>query len=300
MDTVHQPVLTQEILDMLLESFDKKQDFIFIDGTTGEGGHSEIFFREFPQSKGILLDRDRNIIEIAKKRLAPYHKQILFFENCNFSKLKLPNEIKVNFILVDLGISSYHYKTSQRGFGFQKEEDLDMRLESENQNLTAKKIINNYTPKKLLNIFYEYGDESWSKKIVETIINYRKKNPIQTTYQLSDLICRTIPKKFWKKKFHPATKIFQALRIEVNQELQHIQKGVPHLFDNLSSNGLLFAISFHSLEDRIIKQYFKKLRQQYKLLTKKPIKPQEQEKINNPACRSAKLRVIKKMVKKLT
>ena len=297
MNIIHQPVLTQEILNIILQFFAKNQAVLFIDGTTGEGGHSEFFFKEFSQSKGILLDRDKNMLEIAKKRLHSYQKQILYFQNSNFAKLKLSTGIKANFILADLGISSYHYKISQRGFGFQKEEELDMRLESENQNLTAQRIINFYPPHKLLHIFYEYGEESWSKKIVETIITHRKKNPIQSTFQLADLICRTIPKKFWKKNFHPATKIFQALRIEVNQELQHIQEGIPHLFEHLLENGLLFVISFHSLEDRIIKKYFKKLEQQYKLLTKKPIKPQKQEKINNPASRSAKLRVITKIKK---
>ena len=294
MDIVHKPVLKDEILNLSLKFFQKDDFFTFLDATAGQGGHSEFLLENFKKSEAILLDRDLQTIKTVQERLNVYDKRVLGIYHSNFSNFIFSK--KPNLILADLGISSYHYQISKRGFSFQKEEFLDMRLEPQ-ITLNASDILHTYSKEKLIKIFYEYGEETWSKKIVEELIKFRKREKIDTTTKLAYFISNIIPKKFWKKNIHPATKVFQALRIEVNQELEHIKKGIVHLFENLEDNGLLFVISFHSLEDRIIKTYFKTLNLNYQLITKKPIQPSESEKWENKSARSAKLRVVRKTKK---
>ncbi|MCX7997559.1 MAG: 16S rRNA (cytosine(1402)-N(4))-methyltransferase RsmH [Leptospiraceae bacterium] len=294
MEFEHIPVLCKEVLEFF--SRVQVETPIFLDGTVGEGGHSLAILQTFPNSKIIAIDRDEEMLERAKQRLKDFSERVSFL-HLNFSEfteehLKELGFSNLNGILLDFGISTYHIKSSQRGFSFQREEILDMRL-SENS-IPAIQILNTYTEQELEKIFLEYGEEHWSKKIAQKIVEARKHKKIETTTELNQIVENAIPRRFWPPKVHPAFRIYQALRIESNSELAHIQRGLSNLPSLLASGGLLVAISFHSLEDRIAKQTLKQLAEtkRFCILTKKPIQPQEDEVQKNPASRSAKLRAI--------
>ncbi|MDX1960719.1 MAG: 16S rRNA (cytosine(1402)-N(4))-methyltransferase RsmH [Leptospiraceae bacterium] len=294
---IHIPVLVEEIL----EQFHKigKEEILFLDGTAGEGGHSEKILVEFPKSKLILLDRDPIMLERAMTRLEQFKNRIIPL-NKNFSEFSIddipPNAQTIDGILLDLGISTYHIKSSERGFSFQENSVLDMRLNGEGD-LDARKVVNKYPKEKLLKIFLEYGEENWSKKIVEVLVSERRRKRIETTQDLNKIVEMSIPRKFWPEKVHPAFRIFQAIRIEVNQELKHIEVGLNNLKNFLSKNGIFAVISFHSLEDRIVKNIWKELSKtnEFQILTPKPIAASETEIAKNLASRSAKLRVLQKL-----
>lgn len=293
---IHIPILKEKIGEYFSQiSSDKK---VILDGTAGEGGHSEYFLETFPESRVILVDRDETMLERAIQRLEPYssriHPVLKNFSELNEADLKIEGSDGPDGILLDFGISTYHLKSSGRGFSFQSEEELDMRLDS--SSLSAFTILNKYKAEQLLDIFRKYGEEKWSTKIVPKIIEERRKNPIRTTMELAKLIERVIPRKFWPAKVHPSFRIFQALRIESNGELKHIEKAIPNLWNHLSPGGVFACLSFHSLEDRIVKNHFRDLAREDLgiLMTKKPISPEESEIDFNPASRSAKLRAIQK------
>lgn len=290
----HLPVLLNEVLDFF--SSLKGDNLVFLDGTVGEGGHSLAILEKFPNSQLIALDRDLEILERSKKRLSPFRERVFFF-NKNFSEfskedLSYLGFASLNGILLDFGISTYHIQSSKRGFSFQREENLDMRLSQDS--IPVSNILNTYSEKDLERIFLEYGEENWSRKIAQKIVEFRKQKKIQTTTELNRIVEETIPRKFWPPRVHPAFRIYQALRIESNSELEHIQKAFLSLPFLLSQNGILVAISFHSLEDRIVKQSTKQLAKtnRFVILTKKPIQPQDFEIKQNPASRSARLRAI--------
>jgi 16S rRNA (cytosine1402-N4)-methyltransferase len=294
----HIPVLPKEILDYFHE-IGTKENLFFLDGTAGEGGHSELILKEFANAKLILNDRDSIMLARASNRLANFSERIFPLEG-NFSEIteddiisKIGNN-KIDGILLDLGISTFHLIGSERGFSFKNEEYLDMRLD-ESTKLTAFEVLNKYKAEKLSQIFREYGEENWTKKIVEKILLVRKKNPIRTTVDLAKLVESVIPRKFWPDRTHPSFRVFQAIRIEVNNELGHIRKGLESLGNLLNPGGILCVISFHSLEDRIVKQVFKERDStgMFEILTKKPIVPSDEEIKANPSSRSAKLRVLK-------
>ncbi|HMY67631.1 MAG TPA: 16S rRNA (cytosine(1402)-N(4))-methyltransferase RsmH [Leptospiraceae bacterium] len=266
----------------------------FWDGTAGEGGHSLLIQKEFQNAEILLTDRDPVMLERARLRLREYADRCRFV-NINFSDYTPEYSEKFDCILLDLGISMYHLKGSERGFSFQGEEELNMNLDGEYDE-TAADILNRYRKEELEKIIKEFGEESWASKIAETIVTERKKKKFSTNADLADLIYRTIPRKFHSKGIHPATKTFQALRIHVNRELEHIEKAVLKMPEYLKENGILTVISFHSLEDRIIKQKFKEQEKlgHYKIITKKPVTPSDAELKENPASRSAKMRVLKK------
>ena len=294
----HIPVLPKEILEYF-HLIENQTNPVFLDGTAGERGHSELILKEFPSAKLILNDRDSIMLTRASERLKNFSGRFFPLEG-NFSDVsttEIEERIgfpKVDGILLDLGISTFHLTSSERGFSFKNEEYLDMRLD-ENGKLTAFEVLNKYKAEKLSQIFREYGEENWTKKIVEKILLVRKKNPIRTTLDLAKLVESVIPRKFWPDKTHPSFRVFQAVRIEVNNELGHIKSGIENLSSLLNSGGILCVISFHSLEDRIVKQVFKeKMRDGlFSILTKKPITPTEEEIKVNPSSRSAKLRVLK-------
>jgi 16S rRNA (cytosine1402-N4)-methyltransferase len=295
-DPIHIPILKDEIINFFR---DTPQTY-FLDGTAGEGGHSKAILETFHSSKLVTLDRDPIMLERALLRNKSFGDRVIGL-NVNFSEFSLtsvPLEFQTGFdcILLDFGISMYHLKKSGRGFSFMGEEFLDMRLTPDSDK-TAQNILNFYKEEKLLKLFLEYGEENWSKKIVEGIVTKRRKHPFKTTKELASLIEAIIPRKFWPPKAHPAFRIFQALRIEVNDELNHIEKGLVNLVPLLKENGIICCISFHSLEDRIVKTVFKQLgiNKELEILTKKPILPSEIEILNNPAARSAKLRVARKI-----
>lgn len=290
----HIPVLLREVLEFF-ENI-KIESPIFLDGTVGEGGHSLAILEKFPNSKLIALDRDLEMLERAKKRLFSFSGRV-FFLHKNFSEFEKEDLLNLGFselngVLLDFGISTYHIQSSKRGFSFQREENLDMRL-SENS-IPVSNILNTYSEKDLEKIFLEYGEENWSRKIAQKIVEFRKQKKIQTTTELNRIVEEAIPRKFWPPKVHPAFRIYQALRIESNSELAHIEKAFLSLPFLLSKNGVLLAISFHSLEDRIAKQGIKQLAKtnRFVILTKKPIQPQDIEIKQNPASRSARLRAV--------
>lgn len=300
LEPVHYSVQGKDILRIFTENFQKDDPVLFLDGTAGEGGHSLLFLKEFPNSKVILCDRDPVMLSRALSRLAEFKERVTAIET-NFSEIDLAllNVHGIDgapqAILLDLGISTFHLFHSKRGFSFREAEPLDMRLSPE-EGLSAEDVINTYSKDRLMNIFYTYGEERWSKKIAEVIVERRKQNSIATASELADLISKIIPRKFWPPGRHPATRIFQALRIEVNQELAHIEKGLGSLLNLLRLGGVMQVISFHSLEDRIVKNSLRDYAKQngFQLLTKKPILPSEEEAEENPASRSAKLRAFRK------
>lgn len=300
LEPVHYSVLYREILSFFLSALDKDQEWLFLDGTAGEGGHSLLLLEQFPNSKLILLDRDSVMLSRAKTRISKYSSRVIPIE-ANFSDVD-PDFLREygidslpNGILLDLGISTFHLLHAGRGFSFRENEPLDMRLSSSG-GISAEDVVNTYPEKALSKIFYEYGEERWTKKIVEAILERRRHSRIGYSGDLAQLVSRVIPRKFWPPGRHPATRVFQALRIEVNQELLHIEVGVKKLLESLAPGGLFQVISFHSLEDRIVKNLFRDYARsgQAKLLTKKPVLPGEEETKENPASRSAKLRVILK------
>jgi len=296
LEIVHIPILTKEIINF----FNTTEKNLFLDGTAGEGGHTFEILTGFPNSKLILLDRDPLLLERAKLRNIDYIDRI-FPYNINFSDFSpehlLEKNIKgIDGILLDFGISMYHIKKSNRGFTFSGIEDLDMRL-SPDLTKKASDVLNYSKENELFRIFNDLGEENWSKKIANAVVNHRRKNPFKTNKDLATLVEQVIPKKFWPPKVHPAFRIFQALRIEVNDELIHIEKGINNLVSLLNKGGIICCISFHSLEDRIVKNLFKKHKEEkvVEILTKKPIIPNDDEILTNSASRSAKLRVAKKL-----
>ena len=284
---MHVPVLKKEVLEYL----NPKANENFVDCTVGEAGHAkEILERIKPNGKVLGIDADIKMIE----KISKQDRLILVCDN--YSNLKNIIEkhdfYPINGILIDLGMSSWHVDDSKKGFSFLKDEPLDMRYGS--NNLTAEMIVNEYNKEELENIFKNYGEERYAERIAENISLKRKVRPIKTTLELVEIIKQSIPSKFQRSRTNPATRVFQAIRIAVNDELHSIEKALPIAIEMLASGGRLAVISFHSLEDRIIKNFIKG-NKGLKILTKKPIAPSEEEIRANPRSRSAKLRVIKKI-----
>ncbi len=323
----HTPVLTKEVIQFLnLKSGEvcpHTKNFgmeVYIDGTLGGGGHAEALLRQSkilnpghvsslikrPKILLIGIDRDIEAIRMAKKRLKKYNDQIIFIHD-NFRNLKniLDNlEIdKVEGILLDLGVSSYQLDNLKRGFSFKDEKDtpLDMRMD-QGEKLTAYDIVNNYSQEDLKRIFFELGEEPFSRQIARAIVIRRQEKPISTANELLDVIRGATPPKYrHTRRVHFASKIFRALRMEVNQELEALREVLPQAIKRLKKNGRLVVISFHSLEDRIVKHFFREMKQEGKveILTKKPLTPTPKEILLNPRAGSAKMRAIEKTNVKL-
>jgi 16S rRNA (cytosine1402-N4)-methyltransferase len=308
-EIVHQSVLADKVLEFLNPG---KNDSLLIDSTLGEGGHSELFLKNYPNLNIIGVEADKEIMKIAVKRLEPFKKRFSAANtwfNDFYSNYEKYSKRRPDYILFDLGISSYHYKLSGRGFSFNKDEDLDMRL-SPDLPVSAKDIVNKYKENDLSNIFFTYGEERYSRRISKKIIEHRAESKINTTFELAEIIKKAVP--YTKSRIHPATRCFQALRIAVNRELENIKSAVKTAFNVLKINGRLAVISFHSLEDRIIKQFFKYMnkactcppewpickcggKKKLEILTKKPVVPEQSEIDRNKASRSSKLRVAEKL-----
>lgn len=292
---MHIPVMTKEVL----EALDPRPGENFIDVTYGMGGHTTAILEKGAQVLGI--EADEELFEIQNLKF----KNNLILVNENFTNLK--NVIEkcnlkpIHGILFDLGVSSWHLEKSGRGFSFKRNEPLDMRF-SKNTDLTAKKIINSWPEEKIEQILKELGEERFAKRIAQKILEKRKIKPIETTLQLVEIIRQAIPKKAqFTSKIHFATRTFQALRISVNEELENFKKTLPEALEMLAPQGKLSVISFHSLEDRIIKNFFKEREAtgEIKILTKKPVRPSRKEIEKNPRARSAKLRICQKEKKKI-
>lgn len=293
----HIPVLLKETIDFL----GPKPGGKFIDCTLGLGGHSRrILERISPDGELLALEVDEQVLTQSQKELSRF-KDKVFFINDNFRNLKnvaySHNFLKIDGILLDLGVSSTQLEDAARGFSFRKDGPLDMRM-SKKQEVKASDLVNNLKEEELARIFYEYGEERFSRVIAYRIVKEREKKLILRTLELAEIISKAIlPKVRFKMKIHPATRVFQALRIAVNDELENLKEVLPQAVELLNTGGRIVVISFHSLEDRIVKNYFKGQEKEGKLkiLTKKPVTPQEDEIKLNPRCRSAKLRAGEKI-----
>ena len=308
----HVTVLLHETIDML----DVKPDGIYVDATLGGAGHSEYLLSKLSE-KGHLyaFDQDQNAIDNAQKRLAPYiEKGMVTFIKDNFrhlqARLREAGVQEIDGICYDLGVSSPQLDQRERGFSYKKDAPLDMRM-NQDASLTAYEVVNNYDYHDLVRIFFKYGEDKFSKQIARKIEQAREVKPIETTTELAEIIKSAKPAKELKKKGHPAKQIFQAIRIEVNDELGAADESIQQAMEMLALDGRISVITFHSLEDRLTKQLFKEastvevpkglpfipddLKPKMELVSRKPILPSVEELEANNRSHSAKLRVARKI-----
>ncbi len=295
MEFLHYPVMHDEVLSLLTLPGDR--DSVLIDCTTGEGGHSKLFLEKYPRVSVIGLDRDSEIQKKAVERLKEYTTRFQPVNTWFNDYLSLRESESADAVLFDLGISIFHYEESERGFSFRKDEELDMRLDT-SQSLTAGTVVNEYREETLADVIYRYGEERYSRRIARAICEYREKKKIETSRELADIIWSSVPREYRYGRIHPATRTFQALRIEVNRELDRIEPALTEALRVLRKGGRVAVITFHSLEDRIVKWTFRDRAEKYgdiRILTKKPIVPTDMECDENPPSRSSKLRVVEKI-----
>lgn len=287
----------------------------YVDGTFGGGGHAmEIISRLNGNGRFIGIDQDQDAVENGRARLEPYKNKAQLVRD-NFSNIsqimKDLHIVSIDGILLDIGVSSYQLDTGERGFSYMHDAELDMRMDQRNP-MTAKRIVAEYSEKELARIIRDYGEERWAARIAQFIVQERNHMPIETTGQLVEVIKKAVPKGARKDGPHPAKRTFQALRIAVNNELGILEQSIQDMAELLSPKGRLCIITFHSLEDRIVKQTFHKLehpctcppefpvcvcgkKPSIRVITRKPITPSEEELEMNPRSRSAKLRIIEKL-----
>jgi len=313
MEFSHKSVLLDECIDGL----NIKSDGIYIDGTLGGGGHSSEILKKL-NVKGTLIgiDQDQEAIKVAGKRLSDIEsKAKLILVNTNFEDIKevcIDNYITgVDGILLDLGVSSFQLDESSRGFSYQHNAELDMRMDTRND-FSAVNVVNEYTESELIKVIRDYGEENWASRIAKFIVETRKVKSIDTTFELVEIIKAAIPSAARRDGPHPAKRTFQAIRIEVNGELRILKQAVEDCFEVLNRNGRLCVITFHSLEDRIVKDVISNLsrsctcpkeipicicggKAKAKKISKKPIIASEKELLENPRARSAKLRIAEKL-----
>ena len=309
MDIVHYSVLKEEVCEYLQPSSPNQ---LLIDGTMGEGGHSEMFLTRFSDLNVIGLDADKDIQKIAQKRLKPFGERVGFRHTWfndyfkNYTEDSAPDRI-----LLDLGISVFHYEKSGAGFSFSKDEKLDMRLNRE-EGLSAEDIVNDYNEKDLADLIYKYGEERLSRRIASAICRERSMARITSSLKLAEIIKSSVPSSYRYGRIHPATRTFQAIRIAVNSELNRLDDVIKDALNVLKIGGRLGIITFHSLEDRAVKIFFREMNKKcicppefpvckcggvqiVNLLTRKPVIPTEEEIKINPPSRSAKFRVVEKI-----
>ncbi|GBE06222.1 MAG TPA: 16S rRNA (cytosine(1402)-N(4))-methyltransferase RsmH [Nitrospirae bacterium] len=291
MEIVHVPVMLNEIVEALRV----KRSGIYVDGTVGLGGHAEGILRKAEGECTLIgMDRDEEALEIAGKRLKDYDVQLM---KDNFSNME--DAVKglgykeVDGILLDLGLSTLQLKAEGRGFSFLRDDPLDMRMDTA-QELTAANIVNEYPEKDLANVLWKYGEERFSRKIARAIVNARQRKTIKTCKELALIIEKAVKRR---GRIHPATRAFQTLRIEVNKELTLLSMALDAGINLLGPKGRLCVLSYHSLEDRIVKHSFKDMAKKgvLTIITKRPLTPQKEERDANPSSRSAKLRVAEKL-----
>ena len=306
----HYSVLLEETVDGL----NIKPDGIYVDGTLGGGGHAyEVCSRLNDKGRFIGIDQDEAAIEAASARLRDFGERVTIVRSnyCDMrSRLQELGIDKVDGIVLDLGVSSYQLDTAERGFSYRVDAPLDMRMDRR-QEMTARDIVNDYSEMDLFRIIRDYGEDKFAKNIAKHIVMEREKGPIETTGQLIEIIKRAIPMKFQKTAGHPAKRTFQAIRIELNKELEVLRENLDDMIDLLNKNGRICIITFHSLEDRIVKTIFKKAENpcicpshfpvcvcgnvpKGKVITKKPILPSDGELEENSRSKSAKLRVFER------
>lgn len=307
----HKSVLLEECI----EGLNIKPNGIYVDGTLGGAGHSYEICKKLNKD-GLLIgiDQDENAINASQEKLQDFNK-IVKIHRANFSEfesvLDLEDIKKVDGILLDLGVSSHQLDTAERGFSYMKDAPLDMRMDTRQIN-TAADIINKYNEAELINVIRTYGEERWASRIVRNIIAARQEMPIETTFQLVEIIKNSIPNRAMIKGGHPAKRTFQAIRIELNQELNVLKDTLNDMIDRLNNGGRLCIITFHSLEDRIVKRAFRdnqnpctcppdfpvcvcNKKSKGKIITRKPIIATEEELTSNSRSKSAKLRIFEKV-----
>jgi len=309
MSKQHESVLEREVI----QNLNLLGGSLIVDGTLGDGGHAELLLKNTTSVRVLGIDRDMRAIERAEKRLAPFRDRITLVHG-NFSDiktiLKKANVMNVGGLLLDLGVSSPQLDSPDRGFSFMRNGPLDMRMDS-SQKITAADLLVELSDERLVSIIREYGEERFSKRIVRAIRQAQKKSAVKTTLQLSNIIS-SVMHESQKTKIHPATRTFQALRIAVNGELEHIKKALRDSVGILQKSARVIVISFHSLEDRIVKNFFKNeergcvcppkipicscgYKQRLKIITRKPIMPTVDEVRRNSRASSAKLRVAERV-----
>lgn len=306
----HKSVLLEETI----EGLNIKPDGIYVDGTLGGGGHAyEVCCRLNDKGRFIGIDQDAAAIEAAGARLSDFGEKVTIIRSnyCNMkSELQKIGIDKVDGIVLDLGVSSYQLDTAERGFSYREDAPLDMRMDTR-QTLTARDIVNDYSEMDLFRIIRDYGEDKFAKNIAKHIVMEREKGSIETTGQLTEIIRQSIPMKFQKNAGHPAKRTFQAIRIECNKELEVLRDSLDDMIDMLNEAGRICIITFHSLEDRIVKGIFKKNENpctcpssfpvcvcgkvsKGRVVTKKPILPSEEELEWNSRSKSAKLRIFER------
>lgn len=307
MEFKHKSVLLNETIDGL----NIKLDGIYVDGTLGGGGHAYEVCRRLGEKGSIVgIDQDAAAIEAASARLKDFGEKVTIVRSnyCDMkSKLHELGIDKVDGIVLDLGVSSYQLDTAERGFSYREDAPLDMRMDTR-QKMTARDIVNDYTEADLYRVIRDYGEDKFAKNIAKHIVQARAVKPVETTAELSEIIRASIPMKFQKKSGHPAKRTFQAIRIELNRELDVLRDSLDDMIDLLNPGGRLCIITFHSLEDRIVKSAFRKnenpctcppdfpvcvcgKKSKGSIITKKPILPSEEELEYNSRSKSAKLRI---------
>ena len=302
------------MLNECIEALNIKPEGIYVDCTLGGGGHSEEIVKRLTTGRLIAIDQDEDALSAAKERLKPYSDKIEFVHS-NFSELKsILEELgikKTNGVLYDLGVSSYQLDNSERGFSYNSDAPLDMRMDRSN-GLTAYDVVNSYSEEELRRILFEYGEENNSYRIAHEIVERRNISPIKTTFELSDIVKSVAKKRDLYEGHHPAKRTFQAIRIEVNGELNVIAPSLEAAIDSLDTGGRIVVLTFHSLEDRAVKQIFARLEKgctcppsfpvcvcgkkpQITLVNKKPLAPSPQELLINRRSHSAKMRAAEKI-----
>ena len=311
MEFKHVSVLKNECI----EGLQIKSSGTYVDGTFGGGGHAmEVISRLNGNGRFIGIDQDQDAVENGRAKLEPYKEKAQLVRD-NFSNIisimKDLHIVAVDGILLDIGVSSYQLDTGERGFSYMHDAELDMRMDQRNP-MTAKRMIAEYSEKELANIIKDYGEERWATPIAQFIVTERKIKPIETTGELVEVIKKAVPKGARKDGPHPAKRTFQALRIAVNNELGILEQAIEDMAGLLAPGGRLCIITFHSLEDRIVKQTFHRLehpctcppefpvcvcgkKPSIRVITRKPILPSEEELEFNPRARSAKLRILEKL-----
>ena len=302
------------LLDETIESLNIKPNGIYVDGTLGGGGHSyEIAKRLTDGGRLIGIDQDEDAIRAAKERLSEFADRVTIVRDNYCNMPKVLDELgvsKVDGILLDIGVSSYQLDEAERGFTYKQDAPLDMRMD-QRQEMTAKDIVNGYSEEDLYRIIRDYGEDKFAKNIAKHIVQARQVKPVETTFELDEIIKAAIPMKFRATGGHPAKKTFQAIRIELNRELEVLDESIDAMTDLLNDNGRLCIITFHSLEDRIVKTRFRKnenpctcppdfpvcvcgKKPKGKVITRKPIVPDEEELEENKRAKSSKLRVFER------
>lgn len=311
MEFKHTPIMLKEVI----EGLDIKKDGIYVDCTIGGAGHSLEIVKRLKNGKLYGFDRDSEAIETSRKRLKDYADKVVLTK-MNYkdapSFLKENGTIKIDGVLIDLGISSYQIDEGKRGFSFLHNGRLDMRMGQDEDTLTAFDIVNSYSEEKLIDIFYKYGEEEFAKAIARNIVKKRQEKQIETTFELRDIIEESLPKKVIYSRGGASKKVFQAIRIEVNGELVGLDKCLEDFIDMLNVGGRMAVLTFHSLEDRIVKNVFKlestdcicppktpicicHHKAKVKLVNRKPVMASEQEQKENSRSTSAKLRIVERI-----